>query len=309
MNISQHFYTWQADFFSWLPDVWHFQVFVIDNKPITLGKLSTGIVLLFIGYFLCRSISRQISSKILSRLDIDESLRHTLQMMSFYILLIVLTLFILRLLNVPITIFTVLGGALAIGVGFGSQTIVANFISGLIIMLERPVRVGDFVDVGGLTGKVEHIGARSTRIKSLNNTHILVPNSTFLENNVVNWTLSDYIVRTKVSVGVAYGSPTRLVEKLLMQAVEEEREALGEPKPGVFFSGFGDSALEFQVFFWVRFRNLIQMRRVESELRYRIDDLFQENKIVIAFPQRDVHLDSLSPIQVQVVEKSGGPSA
>ncbi|MCB0386710.1 MAG: mechanosensitive ion channel, partial [Bdellovibrionales bacterium] len=139
MNISDHFYSWQADIFGWLPDVWRFQVFVVDNKPITLGKLTTGIILLFIGYFICRSVSRQISSKVLSRLDIDQSLKHTLETVIFYIMLVILTLFVLRLLNVPITIFTVLGGALAIGVGFGSQTIVANFISGLIMMIERPI--------------------------------------------------------------------------------------------------------------------------------------------------------------------------
>jgi len=303
MEIFQYFYAWQFDFFNWLPDVWRFQIFVVDNKPITLGKLTTGIILLFIGYFLCRNISRQVGGKVLLRLDIDESLRHTFQTITFYVLLIILTLFVLRLLNVPITIFTVLGGALAIGVGFGSQTIVSNFISGLIMMIERPVRVGDFVDVGGLTGKVEHIGARSTRIKSLDNTHILVPNSTFLENNVVNWTLSDHIVRTKVDVGVAYGSSPRQVEKLLVQAVEQEEAALRDPKPGVFFAGFGNSTLEFQVFFWVRFRNLIQLRRVESELRYCIEDLFRKHNVVIAFPQKDVHLDSLSPIQIQMVEK------
>lgn len=115
MNISDHFYSWQADIFGWLPDVWRFQVFVVDNKPITLGKLTTGIILLFIGYFICRSVSRQISSKVLSRLDIDQSLKHTLETVIFYIMLVILTLFVLRLLNVPITIFTVLGVLLPSG--------------------------------------------------------------------------------------------------------------------------------------------------------------------------------------------------
>ncbi|MCB0387060.1 MAG: mechanosensitive ion channel, partial [Bdellovibrionales bacterium] len=113
---------------------------------------------------------------------------------------------------------------------------------------------------------------------------------------------SDDIVRTKVNVGVAYGSPTRLVEKLLLQAVVDVKDALAEPKPGVFFLDFGDNSLNFRVFFWVRFVSLMQMKRVESELRYRIDELFREHNIVIAFPQRDVHLDSLSPVQVQLVD-------
>lgn len=129
-----------------------------------------------------------------------------------------------------------------------------------------------------------------------------MPNSTFLENNVVNWTLSDDIVRSNVDVGVAYGSNTRLVEKLLLQAVVDVNEALSDPKPGVFFLEFGDNSLNFRVFFWLRFMSLMQMKKVESDMRYRIDELFRQNNVVIAFPQRDVHLDSLSAIQVQLVD-------
>ncbi|MCB9026479.1 MAG: mechanosensitive ion channel [Bdellovibrionaceae bacterium] len=290
--------TWE-----WMPDLWKIQLLSVDGKTITLGKVITGVVLFIMGYFICRSLSKEIDNRILSRLDIDASLKHTFKTMIFYSMLIILTLFVLRLLNVPITIFTVLGGALAIGVGFGSQNIVNNFISGLILMIERPVRVGDIIETEGLKGTVENIGARSTIIKSMDNTHYVIPNSSFLEKNVLNWTLSDDVVRTKVSVGVAYGSPTRRVEELLKLAVTGHERILKYPEPLVLFSDFGDNSLNFDIFFWTRVINVMQLKLLESHVRFQIDDLFRQNQIVIAFPQRDIHIDTLSPIQVQVVEK------
>jgi small-conductance mechanosensitive channel len=137
-----------------------------------------------------------------------------------------------------LTAFTVLGGALAIGIGFGSQNVMNNFISGLILMLERPVRARDVIEVDGNHGTIENIGARSTQIRSTDGRHIIVPNSFFLESNVVNWTLSDDLMRAKVSVGVVYGSPTRQVERLIRRAVDEER-VLKTPEPIIIFEEFG----------------------------------------------------------------------
>ena len=297
--------TASIDFLSWVPDFWNIQLITVDNRAITLGKLITGVLLLVMGYFICRTISREIERRVLAHMDIDASLRHTLRTIIFYFLLVVLTLFVLHLLNVPITIFTVLGGALAIGVGFGSQNIVNNFISGLILMIERPVRVGDIVEVAqdGLKGTIEHIGARSTVIKSMDNTHFVVPNSSFLEKNILNWTLSDDVVRTKVVVGVAYGSPTREVEKLLNEAVLANDRILKYPEPMVIFNNFGDNSLEFEVYFWTRVLNVMQLKQLQSVVRYNIDKIFKENGVVIAFPQRDVHLDAVRPIQVQVTKE------
>ncbi|MCB0406978.1 MAG: mechanosensitive ion channel [Bdellovibrionales bacterium] len=291
--------------FFWMPDVWGLQFFEVDGKPVTFGKITTGLLLLILGYYLARKVTRQIELRLLARLDVEDSLRYTLKTMIFYMMLVVLTLFTLRLLNVPITIFTVLGGALAIGVGLGAQNIVNNFISGLIIMMERPIRVGDFIELESIAGTIESIGARATRIKSVENTHIVVPNSSFLEKNVLNWTLSDDIVRAKVRVGVAYGSPTKRTEELLKSAVMDHPKVLSSPEPVVLFEDFGDNALVFDVLFWARIRNQLQLKTIASDIRFTIDDLFQKDKICIAFPQRDVHLDSLSPIQVQMLPSTG----
>jgi small-conductance mechanosensitive channel len=201
--------------------------------------------------------------------------------------------------QIPLSTFAVLGGALAIGFGFGSQNIIKNFISGLILMIEQPIRVGDIITAEGGEGKIIRIGARSTHIRTFDSVDILVPNSTLLENNVVNWTLSDTDIRTKVRVGVAYGSSTRKVEQLLVKATEESPEVLRQRPIMVFFRDFGDNSLVFDVQFWCRMSRPSDRWRVESCVRHHITEIFEKEGVVIAFPQRDIHFDQ-TPIQVEL---------
>lgn len=281
--------------------VWGYEILAVDDRPITVGKVAAALLIFFLGLALARRLSRLLGRRVFPRVGLEAGVIAALESLSYYVLVSLLLLLALRIVNVPLTAFTILGGALAIGVGFGSQNIVNNFISGLILFAERPIRIGDLIEVDGTYGTVEHIGARSTRVRSATNIHIIVPNSAFLEKNVVNWTLSDDQVRTMVQVGVAYGSPTRDVARLMRQAVDEQGKILRTPEPVVFFADFGDSALVFEVHFWIRMRTLMERRIIESELRYRIDELFREAGITIAFPQRDVHLDAARPLEVRVV--------
>jgi small-conductance mechanosensitive channel len=145
---------------------------------------------------------------------------------------------------------------------------------------------------------VESIGNRSTRIRRVDGVHLLVPNSQMLERVVINWTLVDRRFRTSVRLGVAYGSPVRLVEKLLYQAVGEQEEVLLEPRPFVVFDDFGDSALIFEAVFWCQARAERELRMVRSDIRYRLDELFREHGVVIAFPQRDIHLHTKTPLKI-----------
>ena len=184
--------------------------------------------------------------------------------------------------------------------------IVNNFISGLILLAERPVRTGDLIQLGDLFGTVEHIGARSTRITTAANLEIIVPNSTFLENNVVNWTLANNMIRTSICVGVVYGSPTRMVTRLLKRAADEHGLILDNPEPFVWFTDFGDNSLNFELHFYIQIRNMMERRRVESDIRYKINELLNEAGITIAFPQRDVHLDTAQPLKVQVTPADRG---
>jgi potassium efflux system protein len=284
--------------------VWRYEIAAVDHRPITVGKVLIGILLFALGLLLSRYLSRELGRRVLPRLGLEAGVAAALESLSFYVLVSLLTLLALNIINVPLTAFTLLGGALAIGLGFGSQNIVNNFISGLILFAERPIRVGDMIEVDGTYGVVEHIGARSTRVRSFNNVHIIVPNSSFLEKNVINWTLSDDRIRTQVTVGVAYGSPTREVARLIRKAVDEHAKVLKVPEPIVIFTEFGDSALIFNVYFWIRMRTQMDRRIVESDLRHRLDEMFHEAGITIAFPQRDVHLDSVRPVEVRVVTDS-----
>jgi small-conductance mechanosensitive channel len=204
------------------------------------------------------------------------------------------------------TVFSFLGGALAIGAGFGSQNIVNNFISGLILLAERPIRVGDVIQLDAWTGTVTQIGARSTKIQTGMNHEIIVPNSKLLETSVVNWTLSDDTVGCLVSVGAAYGSPTREVERLLSLAAAEHPNVLKEPAPQVMFKDFAADSLVFELRFWVNLR-ATNKGEIESDLRFRIEELLSDRGIVIAYPQRDVHLNVLRPVEVRLTQPIASP--
>lgn len=283
--------------------IWKAELFVVEDRSITTGKLVLGALLVLLGMWLARYLSRVLGRTVLPRLGLNEGAAAAIQSLIFYTLLVTIGLFALRLVNVPLTVFTVLGGALAIGIGFGSQNLMNNFISGLIILAERPVRKGDLIEVGDLYGIVQHIGARSTRLLTSQNIDIIVPNSSFLESNVTNWTLSENRVRTSVTVGVAYGSTTRDVIKLMKKAAEDHGRVLDKPGPIVLFEDFGDNALVFEILFWMRLKTMLERRMVESDLRLRMNELFKEAGIVVAFPQRDIHLDTLSPLRVEMVEQ------
>ena len=212
---------------------------------------------------------------------------------------VIATLFFtaLGMLKVPLGAFAFISGAVAIGIGFGAQNIINNFISGWILKGERPIRIGDLLEVNGTLGRVEAINTRSTRIKRVDGVRIVVPNSHLLENMVVNWNLGDDDIRIFVSVGVAYGSPVRLVAELIEKAVIEQEDVLQDPAPRILFQDFGNSALEFETYFWTQLRPGGDLRRLRSEIRFRIDELFRENGITIAFPQRDVHLDGVLKLE------------
>ena len=283
------------NFFLFFQKIWDTPIVQIKGVSMTIGTLSLGIILLFLSFFLANFLSKHIGKKILSRVkEIDEASRISVQKIIYYILLLIFIVFSLGILNVPLTVLTVFGGALAIGVGLGAQNIMNNFISGLVMIMERPIRVGDVVEVEDLRGRVEDIGARSTKITSINNTTIIVPNSTFLEKKILNWTLSDRIVRSIVKVGVSYGSPTTKVKELLLKVAEDNKKVLSYPEPVAVFSDFGDDALQFELYFYSYIENVLQLKIISSDIRFAIDSIFTENGIVIAFPQRDLHIKNSS---------------
>ena len=194
------------------------------------------------------------------------------------------------------------GGALAIGVGFGTQTIIKNFISGIIILFERKIRVGDIIELGGMTGHVTAVDLRATTVRGFNGVEALVPNSSFLENQVVNWTYSNQQLRRELKVGVAYGSDSEVTTQLLIKAACDHQKVLKTPAPEVYFEDFADSALLMVLIYWVELGPGTVARRVDSDLRHTIYRRLTEAGIAIPFPQRDVHLDWARPVPVIMMD-------
>ncbi|MBV7317060.1 mechanosensitive ion channel family protein [Shewanella sp. NIFS-20-20] len=267
--------------------------FVIVNVAgfeITVLQLIQIPLLILLIWFVVTRIGKLIRMGLIKR-NVSADAVHFFSRLYFVITAIILVFTTLEILNIPLTAFAFISGAIAIGVGFGAQNIINNFISGWILMWERPIRIGDLLEVGDARGVVESINTRSTLIRRNDGVHMLVPNSQLLENTVTNWTLIDNNLRNQVRIGVAYGSNVRLVSELLYTAVGEREDVLPKPSPKVFFEDFGDNALIFDVVFWIQAKSETDVRGCRSDIRFRISALFEEHGIVIAFPQRDVHLN------------------
>jgi len=267
-----------------------FVVFTYDDSPITMLQLLQVPLYIFLAWFIITRIGRLIVN-MLKRRNVGADAIHLFTRMYFIICIALLVFTSMEILNIPLTAFAFVSGAIAIGVGFGAQNIINNFISGWILMWERPIRIGDFLEVGEARGVVECINTRSTLIRRNDGVHMLVPNSQLLENTVTNWTLIDNNARTFVRVGVAYGSDVINVRELIYQIIAERDDILLQPKPMVFFEDFGDNALIFDLIFWVSAVSETDIRRRRSEIRFRMYELFNEHNVVIAYPQRDLHVD------------------
>lgn len=283
--------------------VWDTALFTASgDQVITIGQIVLVIFLLIFGYLGSRFLGYLLGKR-LSAMKLRPDVIYVLKRIVFFGILILVVITALGLLGIPLTAFAFATGALAIGIGFGAQNIINNFISGWILMAERPIRIDDFIELDSAFGVVEQVGTRSTRIRRSDGVHMLVPNSLLLERTVVNWTLVDKEIRTSVRVGVSYGSPVNKVAELILQAVTDQVESKAEPAPSVIFEDFGDNALIFDAFFWCDVGGEKALREIRSAIRFRISELFADNGIVIAFPQRDVHLDATKPLQIRMIGK------
>ncbi len=265
------------------------RLMTIADYEVTVVQLVTVPLVALVGYLFIGALVRITSGAMVAR-GVNPDLVQVVRRGVFIIGLVVLVITLLDLLQIPLTAFAFISGAVAIGVGFGAQTIINNFISGWILIWERPIRINDFIELGDTSGTVEEINTRSTRIRRVDGVHLLVPNSRLLEEVVVNWTLVDKLLRCMVRVGVAYGSDVIKVKSILEDVVHHPN-VLEDPEAQIIFEDFGDNALIFDTYFWVYSQGEKSARVVRSEVRFDIYKRFAEAGIVIAFPQRDVHLD------------------
>lgn len=307
-----------SDVYSFMKKIWNIELYVAEEtaiaegtkivKPVgvTLGKVLQALVILVVGWWLARRLIKPVRWIVIRRFKKHESYAHQVSKIFLLILFVGVLVFSLVSVNIPLAVFAFLGGALAIGIGFGAQNLINNFISGLILLFDRSISVGDIVEVDGQGGKVTAINMRSSHIKRFDGVELLVPNSQFLQQKVTNWTLSDKRMRYSIAVGVAYGSPTRQVSQVILDTVEGHEMVLKDPPVAVLFDDFADSALIFTVFFWLDLISVRDNRAIVSEIRHRIAEAFARAGIVIAFPQRDVHIDAQSPISVKIIPPGEG---
>ena len=260
----------------------------LGGTKITLAAIIELILILAIFFFVSKYFRRFFQRRILSRFKLANGTQFVMLRLIHYVLMVIGILLALNMIGIQLTSLAVIFGLLGVGVAFGLQNITSNFVSGIILLFERPISVGDYIQVGEVMGQVRAINMRSTTITTLDNITLIVPNSLFIEDTVTNWSAGDPKVRITISVGVSYGSDTDLVTGLLLKAAEEHPEVLSDPKPDVLFKEFADSSLNFELRVWVL--NPMSRLKVISDLNYAIDAAFRENNVTIPFPQRDVHL-------------------
>jgi small-conductance mechanosensitive channel len=282
------------------------EIFGIFSKPlfqlgqtwISLATIVEFVVVISLVILLSRLVRRLLRTRVLARTKLDAGQQYSIARIVSYIVL-VLGLFIgLETVGINLSSLAVIAGALGVGIGFGLQNIVSNFVSGLIILAERPIQLGDRIDLGNNTvGKVERIGARATHVLTNDNIVVIVPNSEFVSSRVINWTHIDPRVRFRIPVGVGYNSDPHVIEKLLLEVANANPNVLKTPPPTVVFKEFGESALNFELRVW----SVDMAHRagsLESQLNFAIWDKCKEHGIEIPFPQRDLRIKE--PIHIEV---------
>jgi len=319
-SITDSARDWFGKFSDILQRVWRFELFAIEDsmevagqkvvtsRGVTVGKSVGALILFVVGYLMAAFLGRRVQRILVARFGVGKHQSNVIRRWLLALTIFILLIITLNLVRIPLTVFAFLGGALAIGVGFGTQTHIKNFISGILILLERNIKVGDTIDVDGVVGRIVTVDIRASTVLGFDGVETVIPNSTFLENKVTNWTHTNARLRRIVRVGVAYGSPTTRVRDILAECGNDHGLILKNPPPEVFFEEFGDNSLIFALFYWIDYGPEVNPMHVASDLRFMIDKRFAEENIVLAFPQRDVHLDSAQPFRIEVVPPPGNKS-
>jgi|GEM_PF-66917 len=268
----------------------------VNTFTITLSKIMEGLLIVFMARLLAWLGIRYFLSRTYEKRDINIGSQFAINQLFTYLTYFVALMIILNVLGVNPSL--VVGGtaALLLGVGLGLQQTFNDFFSGVLLLFERSVEVGDVVDIENLNGTVKRIGLRTSEVQTRENMTVIVPNSKLVVNRVTNWSHNDEIARFDVKVGVAYGSDTELVKRLLIEATVDHKKVMKFPAPFVRFKDFGNSSLDFEIHFWTK--EFIAIEDVKSDLRFQIDELFRKHQVTIPFPQRDLWLKQW-PDQVQ----------
>jgi len=276
---------------SWLKATWNFEWFSLGESPFTTKTFLLLIFSLFLLFYLSAKIRKILVNRIFPRYGLEIGISQSIATILRYVLIIIGLIIIFQTIGIDLSAIGLLIGALGVGIGFGLQNITNNFISGLIILFERPIKVGDRIEIDDLAGNIVDISARATTIITNDNIAVIVPNSDFINNRVINWSHNNKEVRLNFPVGVSYNEDPEKIRKLLTEVVNENNGVLSSPEPYIRFEGFGDSSLNFDVLVWTS-EYIDRPKILRSELYYKIFAKFKEHNIEIPFPQQDIHLKS-----------------
>jgi small-conductance mechanosensitive channel len=268
--------------------------YVFGSLSITIGDVLNFLFILLISFMITSLVaffidSGQFKSKYIK---FPKGIPAAISLVIRYFIIASGIILALSSLGVDLSKFNLMAGALGLGIGFGLQNVISNFVSGLILVFERPILVGDTVEVNNLLGTVKRIGVRSSNISTFDGAEVVVPNSNLISNDLINWTLSSNLKRIEILIGVAYGTDLNTVLKILKETVESHEDVLKTPEPQALFSEFGDSSLNFRLRFWVPFEHGMQAK---SDVSVALYNAFEEKGIEIPFPQRDIHIKTIPP--------------
>jgi small-conductance mechanosensitive channel len=280
----------------------------VNQRPVTITSIVLGIIIILVFVFLSKWLRKIAKTRLFPKYELDEGIQLVILKLTHYLLVGLGIIVAVQSIGLNLTSLAVVFGLLSVGIGFGLQNVAANFVSGLIILFERPIKIGDRVTIGDVLGDVIEINLRATLIRTIDNVSIIVPNSEFISSHVINWSHRDPKIRVHMPVGVAYGSDVPLVIRSLLEVAQNHVEVLKEPPPKVWFNEFADSSLNFELLVWIAHPK----RRLDiiSELNKEIDEIFKKNEIRIPFPQRDLHIRSSVPFEaVKWDDKTQNPSS
>jgi len=278
------------------------ELWVRFNEGLALGdvNLTPASILNFgvifgLGYFATTIVQKIVKGTVLPKTKMDKGSQNAIVSGVGYVGYTLAAVVALSSIGFNLSSIAIVAGALSVGIGFGLQTIVSNFVSGIILLVERPIKEGDWIEASGFSGTVKKISVRSTQIETFDRAMVVVPNSELIAGSVLNWTHSNETGRVRVSVGVSYDTDPKRVERLLLKIGKSHEMALASPEPFVRFQRFGDSSLDFDLIIYVKDKNY--MFQVRSELHYSIFELFKKEGIEIPFPQRDLNIKGNSSLE------------
>lgn len=286
--------------------IFDLELFAVLGTPITLNTVGMSLVVFYI--FLAASwvVQDVLGKVVLPRVNADAGVTNTVLVTSRYALIAIGAMAALSTIGFDLSALTIIFGGLSVGIGFGLQELVANFISGILLLFEQSLRPGDIIEVSGQRGIVSQLQMRATVLRTYDNIEVIVPNKTLLTSTVSTYTMSDRNIRRLVPVGVSYDSNATEVRDILMRVMENHGLILDDPAPTVFFTGFGDSSLDFQCAYWIG--DPARGLQVDSDIHFMIFREFEKNGIEIPFPQRDLHLRSASALSPEQLQRINGES-